>query len=139
MNRTSYRIPVACCCAVLGLALSACAGDEADRQSATDQPTSAKIPTGEVPERMVIEPGENGWDRCEPRSGGFNVWAKNIPCPETNKWIFRLNEVGLAGGGEQGVARAERGWECWSQLEGRFGPIQNVCIREDQLILFDAG
>lgn len=112
-------------------------------ETGTAQRTTAAYappPEGPVPEFEPLRPGEGIFDRCRlgPQGGGSDVWIKQISCAEARKWVLRLNGVGL---GLQdrprgGVGRAEGGWECWSQLEDRYGPIHNICARGEQLITF---
>lgn len=96
-----------------------------------------------VPNPVGLAPGTGELDRCRPgpMGGGFDVWIKDIPCRQARKWLRPLiptyGALPVAKG--EGIGRLLGGWECWSRLEARYGPIHNVCVRGEQLIMFYFG
>jgi hypothetical protein len=94
-----------------------------------------------IPSPVGLAPGTGELAQCTPGplGGGFDVWIKDISCPETRKWLRRLIATygAFPVAKDEGVGRVEGGWECWSRLEERTG-IHNVCVRGSQLIMFYA-
>lgn len=86
-------------------------------------------------------PREIGLRRCEPdpqRGGGYEVWIRNVRCPEMRRLLRRFG--GAAGSrGRPGFFRNEYGFVCWSHPEGRYGPIHNICFRGRQVVLYYIG
>ncbi len=83
------------------------------------------------PKGGVLRPCEVG-----PRGGGHDLWIKDITCEYANAWLRRLVSVVGPQGQVGGYGRLEGGWECWSRLERKWGPIHNICVRGDQLVMF---
>ena len=92
-----------------------------------------------IPSPVGLAPGSGELDQCEPGplGGGFDVWIKDISCPDTRHWLRRLitSYGAFPVAKDEGVGRLQGGWECWSRLEERIG-IHNVCVRGSQLIMF---
>lgn len=93
-----------------------------------------------IPRPVGLAPGTGELDQCGPGrlGGGYDVWIKDIPCREVRDWLRRLIPTygAFPVAKDEGVGRVEGGWECWSRLEKHFGPIHNVCVRGEQLIMF---
>jgi hypothetical protein len=122
------------------LAATGCRGSEGPDRAHSSGVPAEPIPGGPVSAAAALRPGQGALDQCAlgKRGGGYDVWIKGIPCSQARQWVLRLVPVvGNSGVGKhEGISALENGWECWSRVEGRYGPVHNVCVRGEQLVMF---
>lgn len=79
------------------------------------------------------------------QGGGHDVWVQGMECSEvtTNLLISMPDAFGryksLPESKRQVSTEGEDGWVCWSALESDFGPIHNVCRRDEATLIFYEG
>jgi len=74
---------------------------------------------------------------CELQRGGYGVRVANVSCKEIGRLLSGWGPANVHSGNDprQGAFVAD-GWRCWAHLEKEFGPILNVCMRDDQVLVF---
>lgn len=77
---------------------------------------------------------------CDIDSGGYAVRAANLPCKEVGRTLSGWAPAQVHGKNDPRQAVfIDDGWQCWARLEAEFGPILNVCMRDDQVIAYKVG
>jgi hypothetical protein len=84
-----------------------------------------------------------GFEACpDPEGGGYDVWVQGMDCDDvTSELLVSLPD---AFGRYKSVPEPKRlvsvrgsgGWVCWAALESDYGPIHNVCRRDEQTLIF---
>jgi len=76
------------------------------------------------------------------QGGGDSVWVQGMECSDVSTDL--LISMPDAFGRYKSLPESERqvssnggnGWVCWAALEGDYGPIHNVCRRDDATLIF---
>jgi hypothetical protein len=85
----------------------------------------------------------SAFESCpDPDGGGYDIWVQGMDCDEVTTEL--LVSMPDAFGRYKSLPQSERltsvqgpdGWVCWTALESDYGPIHNVCRRDEQTLIF---
>ena len=85
----------------------------------------------------------SAFESCpDPEGGGYDVWVQGMGCDDVTSDL--LVSMPDAFGRYKSLPESDRltsvrgpdGWVCCAALESDFGPIHNVCRRDEQTLIF---
>ncbi|MGB2852368.1 MAG: hypothetical protein WBC01_11960 [Solirubrobacterales bacterium] len=63
--------------------------------------------------------------------------AAKVSCREVEDTISHWGPRSVFGPGtDRSGVFLEDGWQCWAELQKRYGPILNVCMRDDAVFTY---
>lgn len=132
MLRSSRSAPLVL--AALTLTLVAGCDDDEPQEASSTQATadSTTTTTGQAAGIRQVH-----LKRCKVSSGGTDVMAAKVSCREVEDTISHWAPRSVFGSGtdRRGVF-LEDGWQCWAELQKRYGPILNVCMRDNAVFTY---
>lgn len=118
----------------LGIAQAGCgSGDGDPAAEASTQPESSKTPPPRFAHFVQLS-------SCPvkglPHGGGSDVRTRGLSCDEVGRLLPRFGLPIGRNDPKSGVFDRGNGWTCWAQFLRTAGPVQNVCWREDEILVY---